>query len=175
MTRKKIILVLLLVSGLMRAQEYKSLDLVRKEFQKLKNEDDLKKFLSLDFVDSSSYEQRIITSYMAAGTCMMADYAFGPKSKLKYFKQGKKSLEKMISEQKVVENVYLRLLIQLNIPKILNYHKNINEDVDFLESNMSSAQIDQAYKMQMIDNLTSVATDVKLKEALQNIETQYQR
>ena len=157
---------------MMRAQDFKSLELVRKEFQKLKNEDDLEKFLSLKFVDTSVYEQRVINAYMAAGTCMMADYAFSPKTKLKYFKKGKNTLEKMIAEQKVVENVYLRLLIQLNIPKILNYNKNIDEDVEFLEDNMSDADIDSAYKQIMVANLMEVAKHTDLKDAIQQIETE---
>lgn len=157
---------------MMRAQDYKSLELVRKEFQKLKNEDDLEKFLSLEIVDTSADEQQVINAYMAAGTCMMADYAFSPKTKLKYFKEGKKTLEKMIADQKVVENVYLRLLIQLNIPKILNYNKNINEDVEFLEDNMSDADIDSTYKQTMVANLMEVAKNADLRKAIQQIETE---
>ena len=64
------------------------------------------------------------------------------------------------------------LLIQLNIPKILNYNKNINEDVEFLEDNMSDADIDSTYKQTMVANLMEVAKNADLRKAIQQIETE---
>jgi hypothetical protein len=101
---------------------------------------------------------------------MMAEYVFSPIKKLKYFNQGKTSLEQLIAEEKSVENVYLRLLIQLNIPRLLNYYKNIDEDIAFLEAELPAAKIDVDYKYTMIRNLVTLADKNELKEVLLGIK-----
>jgi len=101
---------------------------------------------------------------------MMAEYVFSPISKLKNFNRGKKILEASILESNNVENVYLRLLIQLNIPGILNYHDNIDADIDFLEDHMARSTIDLTYKNIMVKNLLSVTKKKEQKEALLQIK-----
>ena len=108
-----------------KAQENTFLETIRLDFQEIKNEDDIEKILAFEYDNVLETELEMIKAYQAAGTCMMANYVFSPISKLKYFNEGKKHLEKLISKSKEVENVYLRLLIQLNVPRSLNYHKNI--------------------------------------------------
>ena len=112
----------------------------------------------------------MIKAYQAAGICMMANYVNSPVSKLKYFNKGKNNLEELIEEGKEVENVYLRLLLQLNVPGMLSYNKNIEEDVAFLDSTLAKSSIDVFYKKLMIENLVSVAKKETLKEALLQIE-----
>ena len=114
-------------------------------------------------------EQQLIEAYQATATCMLAEYDLSPMSKLKYFNEGKKKLEELITIKKGVENVYLRLLLQLNVPRILSYYKNIEEDVAYLESSLATAPIDVSYKYAMIKNLISVAKKNELKEVLLQI------
>lgn len=152
-----------------RAQENKPLETVRIEFQGIKSEADIEKLLAFDNNNVKASELQVIKAYQAAGTCMMANYVFSPISKLKYFNEGKKNLEELISREKEVENVYLRLLLQLNVPHMLNYHKNIDEDVAFLDASLAKAPIDLSYKKIMIENLVSVAKKQEVKEFLLQI------
>ena len=100
---------------------------------------------------------------------MMAEYVFSPIKKLKYFNQGKTNLEQLIAEQRSVEKVYLRLLIQLNIPRLLNYYKNIDEDIAYIEAELPTAKIDVDYKYTMIRNLVTLADKDEIKEVLLGI------
>ena len=97
------------------AQETISLQEIRQQFQEIRSEEDVKRVMDTP-IDSQDPNSSVLEAYQAASTCMMAEYVFSPIKKLKYFNQGRTSLEKLISEQKSVENVYLRLMIQLNIP-----------------------------------------------------------
>jgi len=154
------------------AQESDLVNLLRSDFQKIDSEDDIERILAVKVKGLDEKELKIINAYQAAGTCMMANYVFSPKSKLKYFKEGKGELEELILFNKDVEKVYLRLLIQLNIPKFLNYHKDIDSDIDFLQEYMAKAPLELSFKKTMIENLVSVANNKDVKEALLDIEVE---
>lgn len=157
---------------MMQAQDYASLDSVRSQFQQLENKEDLVNFLAIEYDSISNNEGETIRAYKAAGTCMMAEYVFSSISKLKYFNKGKKVLEEIIETDKQVENIYLRLMIQLNIPKFLNYYKDIESDLTFLSMNMADAPIEATYKIRMIETLESVAKETEQKDILQLIKVQ---
>ena len=169
MTRGLLLIALFLFSLGSKAQENVSLDQVRQEFQEIGSEDDIQKIIDMP-VNSQDPDASTARAYQAASTCMMAEYVFSPIKKLKYFNQGKNSLESLIDERKTVENVYLRLLIQLNIPRLLNYYKNINEDVAYLEAELPTAKIDVDYKYTMIRNLVTLADKDEIKEVLLGIK-----
>lgn len=154
------------------AQESESLKTLRAEFQKVDSEEDIDKILAFNVGGFGQGEQQLVNAYQAAGTCMMANYVFSPKSKLNYFNQGKAQLEDLIEESKDVEKVYLRLLIQLNVPKILNYHKNIEGDIQYLHDHMAKAQIEDAFKYMMIENLISITKKEEFKKALLDIKVE---
>ncbi len=152
-----------------QAQESDLLIKMRSEFQEINSEADIKKILDFNLENIDINEQQLIEAYQATATCMLAEYDLSPMSKLKYFNEGKKKLEELITIKKGVENVYLRLLLQLNVPRILSYYKNIEEDVAYLESSLATAPIDVSYKYAMIKNLISVAKKNELKEVLLQI------
>jgi len=152
------------------AQESNTLRNFRAEFQEISSEEDIDKILNYKIDEVSQHEQGVIKAYQAAGTSMMAEYVFSPMSKLKFFNKGKIALEGLIESSKDVEKVYLRLLIQLNVPKTLNYHKNIEGDISYLQEHMAEAQIEASFKSLMIKNLLSITKKEKLKEAILNIK-----
>jgi hypothetical protein len=152
-----------------QAQESDLLIKMRSEFQEINSEADIKKILDFNLENIDINDQQLIEAYQATATCMLAEYDLSPMSKLKYFNEGKKKLEELITIKKGVENVYLRLLLQLNVPRILSYYKNIEEDVAYLESSLATAPIDVSYKYAMIKNLISVAKKNELKEVLLQI------
>jgi len=152
-----------------QAQENLFLIKMRSEFQEISSEADIKKVLDFEYENADDKERQLIEAYKATATCMLADYAFAPTSKLKYFNEGKKRLEELILERKDVENVYLRLLLQLNVPRILSYDNNIEEDMAYLGSSLAAAPIDVTYKYAMLKNLVGVAKKNELKEVLLQI------
>ena len=152
-----------------QAQESDLLIKMRSEFQEINSEADIKKILDFNLENIDINDQQLIEAYQATATCMLAEYDLSPMSKLKYFNEGKKKLEELITIKKGVENVYLRLLLQLNVPRILSYYKNIEEDVAYLESSLATAPIDVSYKYAMIKNLISVAKKNELKKVLLQI------
>lgn len=170
MIKQIIIVALLLVNLMSNAQENTALETVRLEFQGIKNEADIEKLLTFENKEAEETELHTIKAYQAAGTCMMANYETSPISKLKYFNDGKKNLEELIRKGKEVETVYLRLLLQLNVPRILNYYKNIHEDMAFLDASLAKAPINLPYKRIMIENLVGVAKKKEVKEVLLQIK-----
>jgi len=150
-------------------QESPLLDELREKFQAIDSEDDIEQIIGLS-IDPNDPHASTGRAYQATSTCMMADYVFSPIKKLKYFNKGKADLEELIAEERSVENVYLRLLLQLNIPKFLNYHKNIDEDLAYLEAELPGAKIDVEYKDVMIQNLVTLADENEVKETLLGIK-----
>ena len=148
----------------------KDLVIIRAAFQGIQSEEDIEKILSFEVQENESEELNIIMAYKAAGECMMAEYVFSPISKLKYFNRGKKNLEAAIAKGKHVENIYLRLLIQLNVPKMLNYNDEVTGDIEFLEDRLPSSSIDPDYKRLMMENLLQVTKKKEQREALLQIK-----
>lgn len=161
--------VLLFVTLMSFSQNKSDLDLIRNEFQNIKSEEDIQVIMDFQIEKSKKSDVNILKAYKGAAQCMIANYVFSPSVKLKNFNAGKAILEASIVESMSVENVYLRLLIQLNIPKMLKYHKNIDGDILFLEENLASATIDITYKNLMIENLVSVTKNKEQKDTLLQI------
>lgn len=99
----------------------------------------------LDISASGPYLQTI-KAYQAVSKTMLAEFVTSPFSKLSYFRKGKNQLESIIATNKSLETVYLRLLIQLNVPSILGYYSQIESDLDYFCSNFDSAPIDAPTK-----------------------------
>lgn len=63
----------------------------------------------------------------------------GASNKLKEFKAGRQKLEGVLSKNKDNPELrFLRLIIQENAPKILGYHKELEEDNKYIVSNFRS-------------------------------------
>lgn len=70
-----------------------------------------------------------LPGYKAVASIMMCNHVMNPYSRLKYFYSGKSQLEKAITASPgSVELRYLRFAVQCNVPGILNYSGQINED-----------------------------------------------
>ncbi len=68
-----------------------------------------------------------------------AGLVFNPGSKLSLFKSGHKKLDNaIVKESSNAELRFLRLMIQENVPRILNYRKEIDEDSKVVRSSFKS-------------------------------------
>ena len=165
-----IISILLFVTLISATQNTRDLELIRAAFQDIEKEEDVKSIIDFKIIDTIKANINVLKAYKGAAQCMMAAYVFSPVAKLRNFNEGKKILEGSIMDNRNVENIYLRLLIQLNVPKILEYHKSIDEDILFLNEHLPKEPIDMAYKNLMIQNLVSVAKNKEQKNALLQIK-----
>lgn len=78
-------------------------------------------------------------AYLGAITMKAAEFQKTAGEKLKKFKEGKNRLEKIIQlHPNNVEYRFLRLMIQENAPKILQYTTNIKEDVNKIKGNIDA-------------------------------------
>ena len=80
-------------------------------------------------------------AYLGAFETIWANHLFNPISKLKTFKKGKANLEAAIKADPAnIEIVFLRYSVQSNAPKFLGYHKNTQEDKNFILKNKNSVK-----------------------------------
>ena len=71
-------------------------------------------------------------AYNAAGTMIGAKFEANPFRKIKNFSNGKNALEEVIrANPENPEFRFIRLAVQLNIPKMLSYKDNVKEDTTF--------------------------------------------
>lgn len=86
--------------------------------------------------------------YYGAYLVIWANHTWNPIDKLNTFKKGKIELENAIKQDsKNVELRFLRLSIQANVPKILNYDQNIKSDLIFIKEHKDKIQSNQLLKM----------------------------
>ena len=108
---------------------------VRKDFNKgVKDENLCKKYLKILQTNAKSPLEK---GYEAAFYMFMAKHASNPFKKMGYFKDGKKMLESQIKlDPTNIELRFIRLSIQYHIPDFLGYKSNIEEDKEYLLSNL---------------------------------------
>lgn len=84
-------------------------------------------------------ENPIISAYTGASQMIYAKYA---KKKAELLKSGKNLIENAIKNQpNDIEIRLIRLSVQENLPKIVPYRKNINEDKKFILENIDKQPI----------------------------------
>lgn len=80
-----------------------------------------------------------LQGYSASASMILADHYWNPISKLNSFLEGKERLEAIIaSHPELFELRFLRLLIQSQVPEVMNYTMNIEEDKKFLIEHFSA-------------------------------------
>ena len=78
-------------------------------------------------------DDKVLVAYKGAVTSMTAKYEKGVKQKKDVFKNGVSLVELAVaSEEDNIEIRFVRLSVQQNSPKFLNYNKEIEEDKKFI-------------------------------------------
>ena len=104
-------------------QLYKEADLSEKNVANL--------FNKLESITKS--DDKVLVAYKGAVTSMTAKYEKGVKLKKDVFKNGVSLVEFAVaSEEDNIEIRFVRLSVQQNSPKFLNYNKEIEEDKKFI-------------------------------------------
>lgn len=124
---------------------------IRSDFHKDNHEEeDLKKI-----INHTEYHNSPLTkAYKGLSETMMAQYAFMPTSKLRYFNNGKYKIESAIkTEPDNPELRYIRLMVQLNAPSLLGYTKEVSDDLTFFIINAPKFALDKKWTLLFTDNL----------------------
>jgi hypothetical protein len=91
-------------------------------------------FDKLESINKS--DDKVLVAYKGAATSMTAKYKKGFKLKKEFFKNGVSLLEYAVaSEPANIEIRFVRLSVQQNSPRFLNYNKEIEEDKKFIINN----------------------------------------
>lgn len=81
----------------------------------------------------NNQQQDLALGYLGAYQAIWANHAWNPIEKLNTFRKGKANIEKAIAQRPdEVELRFIRLSIQKNSPKILNYYSDIPSDKNFI-------------------------------------------
>lgn len=137
----------------------KDISFFRNDFEKIKDYKSGMIYLNTKISETSYRNAVTINSYKAVCKMMMAQYVYNPFTKYSWFNRGKDLLEQTILLNKNVENIYLRLIVQLNIPSFLSYTKDIESDTKFILENIDSANIPFAIKKYILKNLIETKED----------------
>ena len=99
------------------------------EYHDIKNKDE-----ELSFINKYTKNKEISTqAYVVSLEMKQAEYKLMPWQKLSVFNKGKQKLEQLISENENNADLrYVRLVIQEQLPKLLNYNADIEKDKQFL-------------------------------------------
>lgn len=122
---------------------YVSLDLetVRQDYREASESEEATKKLFESLTEIGKNDEMVFVAYKGAVTTMMAEFTEGIKNKKAFFKEGRDFLEYAIeNEPNNVEIRCIRLSVQENVPKITGYHKNKEEDKQFILDNYSAME-----------------------------------
>lgn len=90
----------------------------------------------------------VLLAYKGAVSTLKAKFAKVRSEKKEFFKEGVSLLEIAITaDPSNIEIRYIRLSVQENSPKFLGYHKNIDEDKQFLLNNYEAISSSESKKM----------------------------
>ncbi len=140
------------------------LDSFRKSFQKVENKVSAESFLKSEINSNDLKEKITIIAYKGVCKMMMAQYVSNPISKYSWFNEGKDMLEQSIKMNRNVENIHLRLMVQMNAPSFLGYSNQIERDVSYIKKNLEKSSVSEETKMMIVTNLVANDTENRFEE-----------
>ncbi len=113
----------------------------------------------------------LICGYAGGVTMLKAKYCSNPFTKLEYFKDGKQLLEDAIAKNKNnIELRFLRFAIQENLPALLNYDDNLEEDKNYMMKYLPLLELRELKKAIAVYMIKSERTTEQEKAALKKYE-----
>ena len=112
---------------------------LRKNYPKAPNSEAITNALQNELINVTKEDAKVLVAYKGAVSTLMAKYAKGIKNKKDFFKTGAELIEYAVeAEPENVEIRCIRLSVQENSPKVVNYKDDIPEDKQFLLNNYKS-------------------------------------
>ncbi len=126
---------------------------VRIEFHKIDSKESL--YLFLNYFEGVKCDE--LEPYIASAIMSKAKHTYLPLKKMRYFDEGKKRLEVFIKKHPDhIEARYVRVLIQSEIPKFLNYHENLKKDITFIVNNISQSGLPIDYQNVLLNKIKEI-------------------
>ncbi len=136
----------------------------RKDFQQVTDKSSAESFLKEEIAVGDLKEKITINAYKGVCKMMMAQYVSNPISKYSWFNEGKDMLEQSIKMNRNVENIHLRLMVQMNAPSFLGYSNQVEKDVAYLIKNLEKSSVSDETKKMIVNNLVANDTENRFKE-----------
>lgn len=109
------------------------LNQTRSEYQKAVENSEIATKLDGELTSVSSSSKPVLLAYKGAISTLKAKFAKSRSDKKEFFKEGVSLIESAVeSESANIEIRYIRLSVQENSPHFLGYHRNIEEDKQFI-------------------------------------------
>lgn len=125
----------------------------RQDFHQIETLEDVDQFLQ----HYSQSKCESVEPYLAACIMKQAEYVWQPHRKLTFFKEGKNRLEKFIQQYPDnLEARYLRIIIQLTIPRILGYSSDWESDYAYLRQSIDDSDLPVTYRALILKNIENI-------------------
>lgn len=169
MTRYLLLIIMIFEVTSFGSEYQNDLDYFRMAFHEMESHEEFEAYFESEIEVEEKQSINTIMAYKGACQSMMAKFVLSPFTKMKHFKEGTSLLEHSIMQEHNVDNIYLRLLVQLNAPRMLSYYENIEADLLFLQKNLKKSNVDVTYKQKMIHSLKDAKDATDYMESLLKI------
>lgn len=144
---KYLIFIAFFVFSVGNAQDLKD---IRSEYPKAMQSAEFTAEFDGNFKNIDSSNKAVLVAYKGAVSTLKAKFAKSRSDKKEFFKEGVSLIESAVkAEPSNIEIRYIRMSVQENSPKFLGYHKNIEEDKQFIlknYANVSSKELKDGIK-----------------------------
>lgn len=165
MFKKLLICCLLLVSYVGTAQDLRE---IRLQYPLASENAEITAKIIAQLGEVNTSAKPVLLAYKGAVLTLNSKFTKGRTEKKEFFKEGVSLIETAIKQDSLNPEIrYLRLSVQENAPKFLGYHKNIEEDKQFLLGNYGNISSNELKKVVKEYILNSKGFDVKEKSQLQ--------
>lgn len=107
------------------------------------NKKEIKHFIKK--VEELKCSSEIEKAYKATSKAYRAKISLNPLKKMELLREFKEEIDHVISNEKSTEIVFLRFLIQRNVPVGLGFSMNLKEDYDYLKEKISTSQQEEQF------------------------------
>jgi hypothetical protein len=133
---KYLFFITLFVSIVGNAQDLKD---IRSEYPKAVQNAEITTQLDGELAKVNSSNKPVLLAYKGAVSTLKAKFAKSRSDKKEFFKEGVSLIESAVkADPSNVEIRYIRISVQENSPRFLGYHKNIDEDKEFILKNFKA-------------------------------------
>lgn len=115
------------------------LEKTRVQYPEAVNSSEVASNLDTEFSEMSDSVKPVLVAYKGAVLTLKAKFAKGRSDKKEFFKEGVSMIESAVkADASNIEIRYIRMSVQENSPRFLGYHKNIEEDKEFILKNYTN-------------------------------------
>ena len=143
----KYLFIIFFVSFISNAQDLKK---IRSEYPKAVQNVEITTQLEGELGKGNPSNKPVLLAYKGAVSTLKAKFAKARSDKKEFFKEGISLIESAVkADGSNIEIRYIRMSVQENSPRFLGYHKNIDEDKEFILKNyktISSTELKELVK-----------------------------